>query len=594
MTGNPSLGRRLRFCGLQALAATALLGALGLLGCPGSEPPPTVTPIELPAPLIGGAPRASLEPALTVDPTDWKLPDPVDAPWVTLFVSQDNRGELQACGCPGSPSGGMARRATWVDTLRDQLPASILLEGPNSLSRSVAGLDTVTPEQRARGRMVLKLLAERRPDAFFPGHADFAAVPPAELAELAQSHGLPLVATNLDPSVAGYRRSLEVEVRGRRVLLLGLLGTPANEAGRRRASLVEATGTAGEVIEAASRNGRPDVVVVLTDGDQRDVGNWLADGLEVDIVITSPRSQGEAAFRWVGETLVVRSEPLGRSFRRIDLLLGGPAGLGLRGPGRHQWIAERVAAAESQYLRMLRRLRALEAGDAEPADAKPAVGEPGAARSPAASRDVPTQIAELRASLAELKARRRSLLGKAAEPNLRTEAWVSEEVIHSELPEDPGTAAAVEQYAQRWLARITADVVSDAPVEERYASKDSCVDCHPSQLADWSRTRHAAAWAPLQARGSTRDPECLACHSTGFGDSGGFVDPDEDRTLLGVQCEACHGAMEAHVQAARKSPRFRPPASAAVTEATCRRCHDPANSPKFDYATYLPKVRHKR
>ncbi len=52
---------------------------------------------------------------------------------------------------------------------------------------------------------------------------------------------------------------------------------------------------------------------------------------------------------------------------------------------------------------------------------------------------------------------------------------------------------------------------------------------HPS----WLETKHAKAWESLK-EADRKNPECVACHSTGT-DAKGVL-------LEGVQCEACHGA----------------------------------------------------
>ena len=47
-------------------------------------------------------------------------------------------------------------------------------------------------------------------------------------------------------------------------------------------------------------------------------------------------------------------------------------------------------------------------------------------------------------------------------------------------------------------------------------------------------------------RGKTHDSECLACHTTGYGEPSGFESIETTPDLVGVQCEACHGPGEAH------------------------------------------------
>ena len=112
------------FSGLQPLLPLIALSlAFGLAGCGSGDSPQaprdessreagegTAMPtLES----LGGTIRRS-ESRPQVDSEDWELPDP-RAPsmdGLRVVYSQDNRGELEACGCPGAPTGGMARRDT--------------------------------------------------------------------------------------------------------------------------------------------------------------------------------------------------------------------------------------------------------------------------------------------------------------------------------------------------------------------------------------------------------------------------------------------------------------------------------------------------
>ena len=139
------------------------------------------------------------------------------------------------------------------------------------------------------------------------------------------------------------------------------------------------------------------------------------------------------------------------------------------------------------------------------------------------------------------------------------------------------------QEDRRQLAAKRAEEVS--PHEKSYASSGTCVNCHASEFARWTLTGHAKSWHSLLKREATNNPECVSCHTTGFGEPGGLgeLTPKNIRKFKGVQCEECHGPMKGHPSDDRVH-------SEPVTEKTCLKCHDEANSPDFDYATYLPKA----
>ena len=45
-------------------------------------------------------------------------------------------------------------------------------------------------------------------------------------------------------------------------------------------------------------------------------------------------------------------------------------------------------------------------------------------------------------------------------------------------------------------------------------------------------------------RDYSKDSKCLPCHTTGYGQPGGFVSIEKTPLLVGVQCESCHGPGE--------------------------------------------------
>jgi nitrate/TMAO reductase-like tetraheme cytochrome c subunit len=123
------------------------------------------------------------------------------------------------------------------------------------------------------------------------------------------------------------------------------------------------------------------------------------------------------------------------------------------------------------------------------------------------------------------------------------------------------------------------------PADYRIAGSASCATCHDADQKAWSFSQHAHAFETLKQKSFQVDPYCQSCHTTGYGLPGGFERLSISATQLGVGCENCHGPSAAHV----RDPKKRTPWAASDQ---CIRCHDHENSPKFDYATYWPRIVH--
>ncbi len=108
-----------------------------------------------------------------------------------------------------------------------------------------------------------------------------------------------------------------------------------------------------------------------------------------------------------------------------------------------------------------------------------------------------------------------------------------------------------------------------------------CRTCHPREHQHWATTAHARAYDTLVKKDKISDPSCLACHTTGRGSPRNINSRFEN-----VQCEACHGSAGGHPDS-RKDLRH-------VDEDDCRQCHNPTNSPNFNYDKYVQKILHPR
>ena len=87
-----------------------------------------------------------------------------------------------------------------------------------------------------------------------------------------------------------------------------------------------------------------------------------------------------------------------------------------------------------------------------------------------------------------------------------------------------------------------------AQERQTYVGVERCRPCHLSKYEAYKDRRYAGTWRVLEMLGRQRDPECIKCHVTGFGEPGGFVSAEATPHLKHKQCEACHGPGSLHAR----------------------------------------------
>lgn len=202
-------------------------------------------------------------------------------------------------------------------------------------------------------------------------------------------------------------------------------------------------------------------------------------------------------------------------------------------------------------------------------------------------------------------------------------------------------------YVQKTKEKALSAVGKPKKVSGGYvAQAGKCKSCHTKQHDFWESTKHASAYLVLFARNEHFNPECIACHSVGFGEAKGFAritepvrlvgqkerakgeepfvekwmkevfaedsqtaldsrrDPARYQKLkqryhakvrewqsegkleslhMGVQCENCHGNRSGH-----PGPVFK--RVGKVKEKTCTECHHPPHDESFNFKARLPQV----
>lgn len=149
--------------------------------------------------------------------------------------------------------------------------------------------------------------------------------------------------------------------------------------------------------------------------------------------------------------------------------------------------------------------------------------------------------------------------------------------------EDQKVRAVLNEY-DRKVARLLKEAELKPLAHGPYLGSAKCAECHQPFVESWSATRHARAFATIEGVGKSKDPECVKCHTVGYGEEGGFLSLKTTPGLANVQCESCHGPGREH--ATDFSP-MRP-----IGREVCLKCHTPENSPLFDYPAYYDKIKH--
>ncbi|KAB2835424.1 MAG: hypothetical protein F9K48_04280 [Candidatus Brocadia sp.] len=120
-----------------------------------------------------------------------------------------------------------------------------------------------------------------------------------------------------------------------------------------------------------------------------------------------------------------------------------------------------------------------------------------------------------------------------------------------------------------------------------YTGSFACSVCHKIIYDHWYKTTHAKAYNTLVGVGHQYDPECIKCHTTGYGDVSGFLNYEKNQNLINAGCESCHGAGNKHIKNVND-------AYGSTDERSCEVCHDSEHSPKFQYKEYWKKIEHPK
>jgi hypothetical protein len=129
-----------------------------------------------------------------------------------------------------------------------------------------------------------------------------------------------------------------------------------------------------------------------------------------------------------------------------------------------------------------------------------------------------------------------------------------------------------------------------ARAEERkaaYVGSETCQGCHEAQYDSFmANSKKAKSYGSIQKMQKKLTPaefrDCFKCHTTGYGQPGGFTSAEETPELKNPGCEACHGPGSLHVESGD-------PADLAVKASlqVCSKCHNSDRVAAFGFKPIL-------
>nr|WP_235956807.1 cytochrome c family protein [Fundidesulfovibrio magnetotacticus] len=123
--------------------------------------------------------------------------------------------------------------------------------------------------------------------------------------------------------------------------------------------------------------------------------------------------------------------------------------------------------------------------------------------------------------------------------------------------------------------------------QSTYVGSKACEECHAKEFASFSKfAKKAHSFQSVQIMASKLEPaeikECYACHTTGYGQPGGFESFEKTPHLADAGCEVCHGPGSEHVQSGDKALIKSKP---NVEE--CQTCHNQQRVKSFGFKPML-------
>ena len=119
--------------------------------------------------------------------------------------------------------------------------------------------------------------------------------------------------------------------------------------------------------------------------------------------------------------------------------------------------------------------------------------------------------------------------------------------------------------------------------EITYVGSLACKECHPEEYANFmTYAKKSTSFQSIEKQMKHLSPEeieqCYRCHTTGYGQPGGFVSLEETPHLKNAGCEVCHGPGAEHIKTGNPITIVK-----TLSKKDCEICHISERVKAFKY-----------
>lgn len=137
-------------------------------------------------------------------------------------------------------------------------------------------------------------------------------------------------------------------------------------------------------------------------------------------------------------------------------------------------------------------------------------------------------------------------------------------------------------FCAPWL--ITSQLYA---ADKTFTGSKACMECHENEHSHFQNfAKKASSYESIRVMQpkltEAEFKSCFECHTTGYGQPGGFVSETETPELKNAGCEVCHGPGSLHVESQAVED-----IKSKITIDECNQCHSKDRVEAFDFKPLL-------